>query len=119
MNILVPFLFFFFYLIIFQVATLFEDHQDLLDEFTRFLPDTSVAPVNQNAPFGRSSIQRYNERNSTTPTLRQMHMDKVSAIIASLFSFALFPSFLMGGLALLNWNVSFIYKDEFIGLTFM
>ncbi|KDP45427.1 hypothetical protein JCGZ_09676 [Jatropha curcas] len=59
-----------------EVAALFEDHRDLLDEFTRFLPDTSVAPMTQTAPYGRNSIQRYNERNPTAPASRQMHMDK-------------------------------------------
>ncbi|XP_048229904.1 paired amphipathic helix protein Sin3-like 2 isoform X1 [Ricinus communis] len=59
-----------------EVAALFEDHQDLLDEFRRFLPDTSGAPMTQNAPYGRNPLQRYNERISTAPTLRQMHVDK-------------------------------------------
>ncbi|WCJ20882.1 Paired amphipathic helix protein Sin3-like 2 [Euphorbia peplus] len=59
-----------------EVASLFEDHQDLLDEFTRFLPDTSMVPLPQNAQYGRTSIQRYNERSSTTLPLRQMHLDK-------------------------------------------
>jgi hypothetical protein len=55
-------------LINFQVATLFDDHPDLLDEFTRFLPDTA-----HNAPPVQNSFQR----SSATPTLRQMHVDKV------------------------------------------
>ncbi|XP_057738666.1 paired amphipathic helix protein Sin3-like 2 isoform X4 [Arachis stenosperma] len=59
-----------------EVATLFKDHRDLLDEFTRFLPDTSQAPSAQHAPYGRSSLQRFNERSSTAPMMRQVHVDK-------------------------------------------
>lgn len=59
-----------------EVATLFKDHRDLLEEFTRFLPDTSAAPSTQHAPFGRNSLQRFNERNSMTPMMRQMQVDK-------------------------------------------
>ncbi|KAJ4826449.1 hypothetical protein Tsubulata_013641 [Turnera subulata] len=58
-----------------EVAALFEDHPDLLDEFTRFLPDASAAAMAHNAPYGRNSSQRQNERNATAPNLR-MHMDK-------------------------------------------
>ncbi|MED6209113.1 hypothetical protein PIB30_051552 [Stylosanthes scabra] len=59
-----------------EVATLFKDHRDLLDEFTRFLPDTSQAPSAQHAPYGRNSLQRFNERSSTAPMMRQVHVDK-------------------------------------------
>ncbi|XWS44244.1 hypothetical protein CRYUN_Cryun15aG0027700 [Craigia yunnanensis] len=58
-----------------EVASLFEDHPDLLEEFTRFLPDSSAAPLTQ-VPYGRNSTQRYNERSSATPTLRHIQMDK-------------------------------------------
>ncbi|XP_039024409.1 paired amphipathic helix protein Sin3-like 2 isoform X2 [Hibiscus syriacus] len=58
-----------------EVASLFEDHPDLLEEFTRFLPDSSAAPMTQQVPYGRNSTQRYNEQ-SATPTLRHTQMDK-------------------------------------------
>ncbi|CAL1392009.1 unnamed protein product [Linum trigynum] len=45
-----------------EVAALFKDHPDLLDEFTRFLPDNSGTAVSQH--------------NSSTVTLRPMHMEK-------------------------------------------
>ncbi|KAK9272549.1 hypothetical protein L1049_002922 [Liquidambar formosana] len=59
-----------------EVAALFDDHPDLLEEFTRFLPDTSATPSTQHVPYGRNSFQRYDERSSAMPTLRQMHTDK-------------------------------------------
>ncbi|KAF5739647.1 paired amphipathic helix protein Sin3-like 2 isoform X1 [Tripterygium wilfordii] len=58
-----------------EVAALFEDHPDFLEEFRRFLPDSSVTHVSQ-IPYGRSSIQHYNDRNFATPSLRHLHMDK-------------------------------------------
>ncbi|WJX65521.1 hypothetical protein P8452_50176 [Trifolium repens] len=60
-----------------EVATLFKEHRDLLEEFTRFLPDNSAAPSTQHAPFGRNSLQRFNERSSMTPMMRQMQAEKV------------------------------------------
>ncbi|KAK7365108.1 hypothetical protein VNO80_13922 [Phaseolus coccineus] len=59
-----------------EVATLFKDHRDLLEEFTRFLPDTSAAPSTQHAPYSRNSLQRFNEWSSTAPMMRQMPPDK-------------------------------------------
>ncbi|XP_012568099.1 paired amphipathic helix protein Sin3-like 2 isoform X2 [Cicer arietinum] len=59
-----------------EVATLFKDHEDLLDEFTRFLPDNSAAPSTQHAPFSRNSMQRFNERSSMAPMMRQMQVEK-------------------------------------------
>ncbi|XP_028778645.1 paired amphipathic helix protein Sin3-like 2 isoform X2 [Neltuma alba] len=59
-----------------EVATLFEDHPDLLEEFTRFLPDTSAAPSSQHAPYGRNSFPRFGERGSTAPMIRPMQVDK-------------------------------------------
>ncbi|KAH7532571.1 hypothetical protein FEM48_Zijuj04G0034500 [Ziziphus jujuba var. spinosa] len=59
-----------------EVASLFDDHPDLLDEFTRFLPDTSATPSTHLVGYGRASFPRISERASGTPTLRQMHMDK-------------------------------------------
>ncbi|KAK8566032.1 hypothetical protein V6N12_059575 [Hibiscus sabdariffa] len=59
-----------------EVASLFEDHPDLLEEFTRFLPNSSAAPLTQQVTYGQNSSQRYNERNSATVTLRQIQMDR-------------------------------------------
>ncbi|XP_044469027.1 paired amphipathic helix protein Sin3-like 2 [Mangifera indica] len=59
-----------------EVAALFEDHTDLLEEFTRFLPDTSAPSLTHQVPYARNSAQRGNERNSAIPALRQMHVDK-------------------------------------------
>ncbi|CAJ2665561.1 unnamed protein product [Trifolium pratense] len=59
-----------------EVATLFKEHRDLLEEFTRFLPDNSAAPSTQHAPFGRNSLQRFNERSSMAPMMRQMQAEK-------------------------------------------
>lgn len=73
-------------LIIFQVSALFEDHHDLLDEFARFLPDTSATPITHTVPYARNSNQHYNERNSTAPSARQTQIDKVIAHIPC-FSF--------------------------------
>lgn len=82
------------HLICFQVASLFDDHPDLLDEFTRFLPDTSATPSTHLVGYGRASFPRISERASGTPTLRQMHMDKVVAlyiVFCFSFLFSLFP----------------------------
>ncbi|KAK4764578.1 hypothetical protein SAY86_025668 [Trapa natans] len=57
-----------------EVAALFKDHSDLLDEFTHFLPDTSSATSTAGHPSGRSSLLR--DRSSTMPPLRQIHIDK-------------------------------------------
>lgn len=59
------------------MAILFSDHKDLLDEFVRFLPESSAMHSAQHLPYARSNVQRCDERNSSTPTLRQMHVDKV------------------------------------------
>ncbi|GMH19034.1 hypothetical protein Nepgr_020875 [Nepenthes gracilis] len=59
-----------------EVSQLFEDHPDLLDEFTRFLPDNSSAVSVHHAQHGRNTFQRYDERSSAMPLSRQMHIDK-------------------------------------------
>ncbi|GLT33331.1 hypothetical protein SLA2020_079300 [Shorea laevis] len=62
-----------------EVAALFEDHPDLLEEFTRFLPSNSASPLTNEVPYGRNSTQaqRYNERSSAAaPTMRHIQMDK-------------------------------------------
>ncbi|VYS66870.1 unnamed protein product [Arabidopsis thaliana] len=57
-----------------EVSTLFEDHSDLLEEFTRFLPD-SLAPHTE-AQLLRSQAQRYDDRGSGPPLVRRMFMEK-------------------------------------------
>ncbi|KAJ7943566.1 Paired amphipathic helix protein Sin3-like [Quillaja saponaria] len=57
-----------------EVAALFQDHADLLVEFTHFLPDASAAASTHYAPSIRNSILR--DRSSAMPTMRQMHVDK-------------------------------------------
>lgn len=52
-----------------EVAALFREHSDLLEEFTHFLPDTSGA-----TPGGKNSILR--DRNSAMPATRPMHADR-------------------------------------------
>ncbi|CAN4079305.1 unnamed protein product [Withania somnifera] len=59
-----------------EVAVLFNDHPDLLDEFTRFLPDTSGTASAAQTSFDRPSFPRYDERSSAIPILRQSHMEK-------------------------------------------
>ncbi|CAA0828461.1 Paired amphipathic helix protein Sin3-like 2 [Striga hermonthica] len=51
-----------------EVAALFDDHPDLLDEFTRFLPDNSPAASAPHDSRGRHSFQRYDEKSSALPT---------------------------------------------------
>ncbi|KAL6551522.1 hypothetical protein OROGR_007676 [Orobanche gracilis] len=59
-----------------EVAALFDDHPNLLDEFTRFLPETSATASAPHSSFGRHSIRRYVERISALPTMRPSHLDK-------------------------------------------
>ncbi|KAL5722388.1 hypothetical protein ACHQM5_005913 [Ranunculus cassubicifolius] len=60
-----------------EVAALFHDHPDLLDEFIHFLPDTSAAANLQHAPAGRNpSFLRRDERSSALPAARHIHPDK-------------------------------------------
>ncbi|GMI68431.1 SIN3-like 2 [Hibiscus trionum] len=59
-----------------EVASLFKDQPDLLEEFTRFLPDSSATPLTQQVPYGQNSTQRYNERISATPNVRHTQVDK-------------------------------------------
>lgn len=60
---------------LFQVSALFQDHPDLLGEFTHFLPDTSGTASIQVAPSQRNSMLR--DRSSAMPPMRQMLVDKV------------------------------------------
>ncbi|KAJ6845405.1 paired amphipathic helix protein Sin3-like 4 [Iris pallida] len=60
-----------------EVATLFQDHVDLLEEFTHFLPDPS-GTAGQQLLSGRGLMRR-EERSGMTPTMptmRHSHMDK-------------------------------------------
>ncbi|MFS7941775.1 putative transcription regulator Others family [Helianthus anomalus] len=59
-----------------EVATLFDDHPDLLDEFTRFLPDALAAAYTHHASL-RHPYLRYDERSSATVPLRPGQHDKV------------------------------------------
>nr|XP_043634301.1 paired amphipathic helix protein Sin3-like 2 isoform X2 [Erigeron canadensis] len=58
-----------------EVASLFDDHPDLLDEFTRFLPDASAAASAHQASL-RHSQQRFDERSSAVAPLRPGQIDK-------------------------------------------
>uniref|UniRef100_A0A1J3CP36 Paired amphipathic helix protein Sin3-like 1 n=1 Tax=Noccaea caerulescens TaxID=107243 RepID=A0A1J3CP36_NOCCA len=57
-----------------EVSILFEGHSDLLEEFTRFLP--ASLPSHSAAQYSRSQAQRYNERGSGPPLIRQMQVEK-------------------------------------------
>nr|GMD56502.1 paired amphipathic helix protein Sin3-like 2 isoform X1 [Ipomoea batatas] len=59
-----------------EVADLFQQHPDLLEEFIKFLPDTSATGSATNPSFGRQPFHRFDERSSAMPTLRPSHMDK-------------------------------------------
>ncbi|WOG93367.1 hypothetical protein DCAR_0312651 [Daucus carota subsp. sativus] len=59
-----------------EVAALFDDHPDLLDEFIRFLPDASAVASAHNASLGRQPLNRYDERSSAVLTQRGTPMDK-------------------------------------------
>ncbi|CAJ1939998.1 unnamed protein product [Sphenostylis stenocarpa] len=63
-----------------EVAALFQDHADLLEEFTHFLPDTSGIASNHYAS-ARNPLLR--DRSSAMPTVRQMHVEKRERNIAS------------------------------------
>ncbi|XP_031386160.1 paired amphipathic helix protein Sin3-like 4 isoform X2 [Punica granatum] len=57
-----------------EVAALFKDHVDLLEEFRHFLPDNSSATSPLCHPSGRSSLLR--DRSSTMPSIRPVQIDK-------------------------------------------
>ncbi|KAI3761948.1 hypothetical protein L1987_52371 [Smallanthus sonchifolius] len=59
-----------------EVAALFDDQPDLLDEFTRFMPDASAAASAHHASLGRHSYNRYGERSSAMAPLKHAQMDK-------------------------------------------
>lgn len=60
-----------------QVAALFDDHPDLLEEFIRFLPDASAVASAHNASLGRQMLNRYDERSSAVLTQRGTPVEKV------------------------------------------
>ncbi|XAR51803.1 hypothetical protein NMG60_11006541 [Bertholletia excelsa] len=59
-----------------EVAALFGDHPDLLEEFTRFLPDTSATASAQHMSFARQSFNRYDERSIAMTASHQAPVDK-------------------------------------------
>ncbi|XP_077222252.1 paired amphipathic helix protein Sin3-like 4 [Tasmannia lanceolata] len=66
-----------------EVASLFQDHHDLLEEFIHFLPDTSPTALMNHAPSGRNSsgiTLRRDERSSAMPPMRHLHLDKKERI---------------------------------------
>ncbi|GAU44792.1 hypothetical protein TSUD_382900 [Trifolium subterraneum] len=58
-----------------RVATLFEDHSDLLDGFITFLPDATTAASAHAA--AQNSV--FCDRRSAMPTVRQAHVEKVNS----------------------------------------
>ncbi|GAU46092.1 hypothetical protein TSUD_135240 [Trifolium subterraneum] len=63
-----------------EVSALFQDHADLLEEFTHFLPDTSGAAA---AHFASASARNsLRDRNSAMATARQTHVEKREKTIA-------------------------------------
>ncbi|CAH9088055.1 unnamed protein product [Cuscuta epithymum] len=59
-----------------EVADLFHQHPDLLDEFIKFLPDNSATVSATNPSLGRQSLHRFDERSSAMPIHRPSHVDK-------------------------------------------
>ncbi|XP_008787938.2 paired amphipathic helix protein Sin3-like 4 isoform X1 [Phoenix dactylifera] len=57
-----------------EVAALFQNHHDLLEEFTHFLPDASATVASQHGAPARPFIRP--ERSSVMPTMRHAHGDK-------------------------------------------
>lgn len=89
----------------FQVASLFDDQPDLLDEFTRFLPDTSATTSTHQGQYGHNPYPRFNERTSATPTLRPMPIDKVITLNLILISVSVLLVILKGLVASFYSNV--------------
>ncbi|PKA53860.1 Paired amphipathic helix protein Sin3-like 4 [Apostasia shenzhenica] len=58
-----------------EVAVLFENHNDLLEEFTHFLPDTSATTAHQHASSSKAFARR-DDRSSMVPTIRHPHTEK-------------------------------------------
>eukprot|EP01018_Ginkgo_biloba_P002349 Gb_35988 [translate_table: standard] len=68
-----------------EVASLFQDHQDLLEEFTYFLPDSSgSAPVSHASVRAASvSAVRRDERNTGLTLMRHPHGEKREKTVTS------------------------------------
>ena len=58
-----------------QVAALFDGQPDLLDEFTKFLPDASAAASAHRASLARQSNNRNDERSSALAPVKQVQID--------------------------------------------
>lgn len=59
-----------------EVAALFQNHPDLLVEFTHFLPDTSGAASFDYAQPGRNHILHQDDRNSPMTVAKLLHVEK-------------------------------------------
>lgn len=60
-----------------QVSDLFQGHDDLLVDFTHFLPDTSSAPSVHNAQSGRNHNLLGDDRGSLMTITRPARVEKV------------------------------------------
>ncbi|GMP51063.1 hypothetical protein CsSME_00017440 [Camellia sinensis var. sinensis] len=68
-----------------EVVVFFSDHSDLLDEFTRFLPDTSATAPAPHVPLGRHSFHCNDEKSFAMTTSRQVPAVKVNSCFLSWF----------------------------------
>ncbi|XP_074557091.1 paired amphipathic helix protein Sin3-like 3 isoform X3 [Curcuma longa] len=59
-----------------EVAGLFQNHQDLLEEFTHFLPDTSATYAPLHHGHAGRAFPRRDDRSSMMPAVRHFHVDK-------------------------------------------
>ncbi|PWA46416.1 histone deacetylase interacting domain, Sin3 [Artemisia annua] len=58
-----------------EVAALFDGQPDLLDEFTKFLPDASAASSAHRASLARQANNRNDERSSALAPVKQVQID--------------------------------------------
>ncbi|KAL9149445.1 hypothetical protein ABFS82_12G110600 [Erythranthe guttata] len=63
-----------------EVSVLFQDHADLLVEFTHFLPCTSGSASVQYVQPGRNQILRGDDRGSPITSTRPIHVEKKPAV---------------------------------------
>ncbi|KAG6520399.1 hypothetical protein ZIOFF_017449 [Zingiber officinale] len=59
-----------------EVAALFQNHHDLLEEFTHFLPDTSATYAPLHHGHAGRAFPRRDDRSSMMPAVRHFHVDK-------------------------------------------
>ncbi|XP_028775290.1 paired amphipathic helix protein Sin3-like 2 [Neltuma alba] len=59
-----------------EVSSLLDNHPDLLEEFTRFVPNYFTPPSIQRAAYGQNLVQCFNEQNSATAIKQQLQLDK-------------------------------------------